>query len=324
MKNKNSDITVSRNSNQNLLFTFTKNIFIMKKIITLSVLLFLALIKINAQDEKKVIGIAPFTGAYDTPILNSIEEVVSSSFGKTKRFNLVGRSQMNAIKNEKELQKTEDFIDSKYIAQTKSLGAQLLISGNVTSVNATQETHTDSQGRTSYSYNSTITLDLKVLDVETGQVIASDVVSSKADKGLLDLKSWGNALTGSTPSSGQEAYSVALKRLEKEIDNFVSKNFPVSFLIAEIQEQGGDGSAKTILISGGSAFGLKKGDKLSVAELVEMEVGGKKIIRKKEIGELKITKVEDENFSICEVKSGGIDINSKFKAQAKLQITTKQ
>jgi len=296
----------------------------MKKIITLSVLLFLALIKINAQDEKKVIGIAPFTGAYDTPILNSIEEVVSSSFGKTKRFNLVGRSQMNAIKNEKELQKTEDFIDSKYIAQTKSLGAQLLISGNVTSVNATQETHTDSQGRTSYSYNSTITLDLKVLDVETGQVIASDVVSSKADKGLLDLKSWGNALTGSTPSSGQEAYSVALKRLEKEIDNFVSKNFPVSFLIAEIQEQGGDGSAKTILISGGSAFGLKKGDKLSVAELVEMEVGGKKIIRKKEIGELKITKVEDENFSICEVKSGGIDINSKFKAQAKLQITTKQ
>ena len=231
---------------------------------------------------------------------------------------------MNAIKKEKELQKTEDFIDSNYIAQTKSLGAQLLISGNVTSVNATQETHTDSQGRTSYSYNSTITLDLKVLDVETGQVIASDVVSSKADKGLLDLKSWGNALTGSTPSSGQEAYSVALKRLEKEIDNFVSKNFPVSFLIAEIQEQGGDGSAKTILISGGSAFGLKKGDKLSVAELVEMEVGGKKIIRKKEIGELKITKVEDENSSICEVKVGVIEINSKYKAQGKLQITTKQ
>ena len=55
-----------------------------------------------------------------------------------------------------------------------------------------------------------------------------------------------------------------------------------------------------------------------------MEVGGKKIVRKKEIGELKVTKVEDENFSICEVRSGGIDINSKFKAQSKLQIITKQ
>ena len=73
--------------------------------------------------------------------------------------------------------------------------------------------------------NSTITFDLKVLDVETGQVIASDIVTSKADKGLLDLKGLGNTLLGSAPSNGQEAYSVALKRLEKEIDNFVSKNF---------------------------------------------------------------------------------------------------
>ena len=31
MKNKNSDLTVSNNSNQNLLYNFTKNIFIMKK-----------------------------------------------------------------------------------------------------------------------------------------------------------------------------------------------------------------------------------------------------------------------------------------------------
>ena len=324
MKNKNSDITVSNNSNQNLLYNFTKNIFIMKKFITFLLLLLLTINKINAQEEKKVIGIAPFTGAYNESILNSIEEVVSSSFGKTKRFNLVGRSQMNAIKKEKELQKTEDFIDSNYIAQTKSLGAQLLISGNVTSVTATEEAHTDSKGRTFYSYNSTITFDLKVLDVETGQVIASDIITSKADKGLLDLKGLGSTLLGSAPSNGQEAYSVALKRLEKEIDNFVSKNFPVSFLIAEIQEQGGDGSAKTILISGGSSYGLKKGDKLTVVELVEMEVGGKKITRKKEIGELKITKVEDENFSICEVKVGGIEINSKYKAQGKLQITTKQ
>ena len=58
----------------------------MKKIITFLLLLLLTINKINAQEEKKVIGIAPFTGAYNESILNSIEEVVSSSFGKTKRF----------------------------------------------------------------------------------------------------------------------------------------------------------------------------------------------------------------------------------------------
>ena len=55
-----------------------------------------------------------------------------------------------------------------------------------------------------------------------------------------------------------------------------------------------------------------------------MEVNGKKLQRKKEIGELKILKVEDENFSTCSVSSGGIEINSKFESKIKLQIITKE
>jgi hypothetical protein len=46
-------------------------------------------------------------------------------------------------------------------------------------------------------------------------------------------------------------------------------------------------------------------------------------MEKKEIGEIRIDKIEDENFSICSVKEGGIDINSKFEAKANLQIITK-
>ena len=279
--------------------------------------------QMNGQEEKKTIAIAPFIGAYNQSILSSIEEVVTSSFAKTKRFTLVGRSQMSAIKSERELQKSEDFIDSKFIAQTKNLGAQLLISGNVTSVTASQEQTTNSKGQTSYQYNSIISLDLKMIDVETGQVVASDIISSKANKGLFDMKSLGNMLVGSDPKNEQEAYAFALKRFEKEIDIFVSKNFPASFLIVEIQEAS-TSSAKKILISGGSSYGLSKGDKLSVVELLEVDVAGKKITRRKEIGEIKISKVEDDNFSICDVKSGGEDILSKFKSKVKLEIITKE
>ena len=32
-----------------------------------------------------------------------------------------------------------------------------------------------------------------------------------------------------------------------------------------------------------------------------------------------LTKVEDENFSICEVRSGGVDIATKFDAKANIQ-----
>ena len=54
-----------------------------------------------------------------------------------------------------------------------------------------------------------------------------------------------------------------------------------------------------------------------------LEVGGKKMDRKKEIGEIKISKVEDENFSIAEVKSGGSEIFSKFNGKSKLLVMTK-
>ena len=46
--------------------------------------------------------------------------------------------------------------------------------------------------------------------------------------------------------------------------------------------------------------------------------------RKKNIGELKIEKIEDENFSICSVKNGGLDINSKFVAKGKLKVITQE
>ena len=53
MKNKNSDITVSNNSNQNLLYNFTKNIFIMKKIITFSIIV-LGTMFVNAQTKEEI------------------------------------------------------------------------------------------------------------------------------------------------------------------------------------------------------------------------------------------------------------------------------
>ena len=53
MKNKNSDLAVSRIFNQNLLYNFTKNIFIMKKIITFSIIV-LGTMFVNAQTKEEI------------------------------------------------------------------------------------------------------------------------------------------------------------------------------------------------------------------------------------------------------------------------------
>lgn len=270
---------------------------------------------VSKAQEKIGVGIMSFTyveGAASEKDVNSIQETVSNAFVKTKRFNIVDRSKMDALKKEKSLQRSEDFIDGKVIAQGVSLGANFLISGHVISAQADQMT--TSEGKA--TYKAKLSISLKVIDVATGQVVASETIEPKSGSSLLGA-------IGIGESSSQSAISKAIKGIESKIDEFVGTNFPQSFSIAEIQEKDSKGNATKVLIAGGSAFGLKKGDKLKVVELTMIEVNGKKLQRKKEIGELKISKVEDDNFSTCSVSSGGLDINSKFEAKAKLQIITK-
>jgi len=282
----------------------------MKKIII--ALLLLLVTFANAQSSKIGVGIMPFTyasGASNSEDANSIQETVTNSFVKTKRFNIVDRSKMDLLKKEKELQKTEDFIDGTVIAQGNALGAEYLISGHVISAQATQMTTESGKS----VYKAKLAISIKVIDVATGQVITSETIEPKAGNSLLGAIGIGS-------SSPQLAISKAIQDIQDKIDSFVMRNFPSTFSIVEIQAKDSKGAATQLLVAGGSDSGLEKGDKLKVVEILMMEVNGKKVQRKKEIGELKINKVEDENFSICSVKSGGIDINTKHESKANIQV----
>jgi TolB-like protein len=277
--------------------------------------IFLFSILTNAQ-EKTSIGILPFTyvsGASNQQTVNSIQETVTNGFVKTKRFNIVDRTKMDALRSEKKLQKSEDFIDAKtYAEQGVSLGAQYLVSGHVVSANAEQMRADDG----TITYKTKLSINLKVIDVATGQVVSSETIEPKSGSGLLGA-------IGLGASSPEASIAKAIKGIEDKVDDFVTRNFPISFFIAEIQEKDSKGAAVKVMIAGGSEFGLSKGDKLKVVEISVIEVGGKKLTRKKEVGELKIVKVEDENFSTCSVNSGGVDLATKFEAKANLQVVTK-
>jgi curli biogenesis system outer membrane secretion channel CsgG len=292
----------------------------MKKIFISTALLIVINTFVQAQ-EKIGVGIMPFTfvqGAASSQDVNSIQETIINAFVKTKRFNIVDRSKMDALKKEKDLQKSEDFIDGSVIQQGVSLGANFLISGHVISAQAERmETAPSSTtGQVTVTYKAKLSIQLKVIDVATGQVITSESIDPKGGSTF-------GGMMGMAPSTPEAAISKAIKGIEDKVDEFVNKNFPATFPIVEIQEKDSKGNATKIMIAGGTSFNLKKGDKLKVVEVSIIEVNGKKLERKKDIGELKITKVEDENFSTCSVSSGGIDINSKFEAKAKLLVITK-
>jgi len=286
----------------------------------LSLIIFVMVLSasITAQ-EKTPVGILPFTyvsGAVDYQHVNSIQETVINAFVKTRRFNIVDRSKTDALKKEKELQKTDDFIDGSVVEQGRNLGAAYLVSGHIISAKAEAVRSDDGRGHVTITYKAKLSISLKVIDVASGQVIASETIEPKSGSFL-------GGLFGIGATSETESITKAIQKIEGKIDEFVANNFPVMFAIVEIQEKDGQGGATKVLLAGGSGFGLKSGDKLKVVELTEVEVYGKKLFRKKEIGELTVSAVEDENFSICSVTEGGFNIASRFEAKARLQVISK-
>lgn len=291
----------------------------MKKIFNSITLLFMFVSTICFSQEKTSVGILEFTYAKDgveKEYVNSVQESVTNAFVKTRRFNIVDRTKMQQVQDEKNRQKSEDFIDGKVVEQGKSVGATYLVSGHIISAHAEEMKTDDGKGKITIDYKSKLMISLKIIDVATGGLVASETIEPKSGSSVVEFFNIGS----STPSS---AMAKAIKKIEDKVDEFVGKNFPTYFSIAEIQKKNSNGAASEVLIAGGSGFGLKKGDRLKVAEIVEVTVNGNKTTRKKEIGELKVTKVEDENFSICSVIEGGEIIGVRFESNAKLQIITK-
>jgi hypothetical protein len=267
--------------------------------------LLLGLCSFVKGQEKVGVSFMAFTyvdGEANARYVNSIQEVVINAFVKTKRFTIVDQSVIDGPKE-------------TVMQQEAAKGAQFLISGHVINAQAEQMRADDGNGNITITYKAKMSISLKVTELATGQIVTTETIEPKAGNSML-----GSIGIGAT--SPEQAISKAIKNIEDKVDEFVDRNFPQSFSIVEIQEKDSKGNATKVLIAGGSAFGLKKSDKLKVVELVEIDVNGKKLIRKKEIGELKIIKVEDENFSICSVNSGGLEINNKFEAKARLQIRT--
>lgn len=274
-----------------------------------ALLVLLTLSSYSFGQNKTLIGIVPFKSSssgndYYSRDNNSseyktaIQDAVSDAFLKTKRFSLVEREKMEQLKSEKNLQKEEDFIDGTVIEQSKSLGAQFVVLGNVTKAKVEEKT-------TNMVYLSTktkvaeVSFNIRIVDVATGEIVASNSFNKTA--------------------KGKNPFDEALSDIKPEIEKFIKDNFKITASIASVEEKNSNGDATKVLISGGSSTGVIEKNEFKVFEVSELVVDGKKLTRKKTIGKLIVTKVEDENFSICTITEGGAEIAKKIEAGAKIK-----
>ena len=236
----------------------------------------------------------------------AIQDAVSNAFLNAKRFTLVEREKMALIKNEKTTQKSEDYIDGQTVEQSKSMGASYIVTGNVSEA-LFEEKQSEISGISGFpipSRKAKISFSIKIIDVSTGEIMASEKFSAEG--------------------KGKNGYDDALKAIKPNIEKFIKDNFKIIASIANIEEKNSLNEATKVLISGGTGIGLKPQTTLKVFELTSLMIDGKKIPRKKEIGQIVVEKVEDENFSICTVINGGGAISTKSEAgvNLKCEITT--
>ena len=244
--------------------------------------------------------------------IKAIEERVKESFYATNRFDLVDRTNLKKIKEEKELQKTEDFLDGNTVRQMRLEGAERIVAGNVNMVSITKE-----KTKTSFYYDCKISFSLNVIDLETGQVLASKLIRPKQNI----FQSISNTVTvgNDTPET---AFFNELKGTQKEINKFVNENFPVTTFIIEITEASSS-KAKVLLLNTGLVNGTKKNQEFSVVEISRKKVGGKELVRKKEIGKIKVISIQGDELSEAKVIKGGEAILNKFNSGAKIECHSK-
>ncbi len=270
-----------------------------------------------AQGGRPILAVFPLSTAQNSDAYRFVEkgvrEAVTNTFENSKRFSLVDRSKLNHVFEEKNIQKNEEFLSSAHVAeQGKLLGAELVLTGNIDNVTV-EGRHASS----STNYYASVVVGIRVIDVETGAVTASHQMTLSSGAG--GARGFFGAMV-SFANSAEDALRQALNRVPTELDPFIKANFPLLLRLVEVSEAKDDAAIR-VLLAGGSGVALKPNDRLKVIEQNTIEVDGKPLVRKKDVGELVVEQVEDENFSICAVKSGGSPIQQKMTAKNKLYAT---
>lgn len=311
----------------------------MRKKTLLTVLTFVTFLQISfarQTEEKVLIAVLPFIGSStaQSNYVSAIQEYVSKEFIGKSRFEIVDRSKFTSVLKELNIQKSEEFLNSKIVEQGRLSGAQYLVTGIVSDAgmkSVVQEKLTTYGGKptggthTEIEYQGTISFSFQVIEVATSKAIYQENINAKS--GTSALSGEGNAM------------QTALCKIKKPIKTALLKLFPPEISIIQIESKTKKGLPEKVLISAGNSFFdeektkdcvfeidekitnlfKKTGIFLKVYEVEVMNVNGKEIKREKEVGKLKLDEVQGD-VSICKVDDGAKEIMERMAGGKKLYL----
>lgn len=269
--------------------------------------------------------VAFLTMSYDEETIGKtearmVQETVTNAFVSSKKFTVVDRQKLEELEKEKNLQRSESFMDSQNsFTDGLSKGANYLVDGSIMDINY-------SEGKGGWTAN--VTIQLRMLDVSTGEIMATGIVNSqfeedspvikKAMKSLYskdELKAIEakNALLQASKEHKKDAFSTALMRLAENTKRFTGTILPI-----QVEVVSWDNKKNEIVLAAGSHAGVQVGQLVDVVKISEVSIGDDTVVRNEVVGTAWIVRVDDQNFSVASIIDNQKEINKASKANERI------
>ena len=282
----------------------------MKKFVILLLCLWGISFALCAQEntEKAVVYVEYFSNPkrIDPGLIKVLRDNIIQGIQETNRVVLVDVASQSSLANEEERRKVESAMSdvTARTAEMRTLGAQYIITGEVTSMAATRQTLSSG----SVYYKGSVHWTIKVIDAATGTLKATKTFAHEG-------------LTGSTGDTQNAAIASTCSYAKISMEDFVDDTFPIEGQILKIESLSKkNDKAETVYIDLGSARGIAKKQKFTV--YIEVDIAGE--LSRKEIGSLSAQEVLSAKRTLCKVTKGGDKVLEASKAGQKLVVVSRK
>lgn len=269
------------------------------QILTISLITFIFAKNLSAESISKMkIAILPFenkTSYVQGDIGQGLSDMLVTEILKLKRYVVFERERIRDILNEQDFGYSGRVDESTAAKIGKLIGVDAIVFGNVTQYGIEQR-YQNIFGE-SITYLATVAIDIRIVDVESGQVLLAESAKGISTRDILLGRDENTGqpypIIGTTEVSN-EIYSEAGRYAVQDMITKINNLFPLHGYIVSRERE-------TALIDLGSEHGIQAGDEFIVNQLGEKiihPVTGKVLgASRKTIGTAKIHRILDKELS---------------------------
>jgi curli biogenesis system outer membrane secretion channel CsgG len=232
-----------------------------------------------------------------------MSEMLATELVKTGKFRVVERQKIEDVIHEQDFGQSGRVAAGTEAKLGNVLGARFLIYGAVTELNLQEKGGSGSisihgVGLGGATSKGSVTIDLRVVDSTTGEIVASYTAHGKSSSSKVNASYdgaevstggeafWASGLGKATREAIQDAVSQLVRKIPDTGESDLGPAWSGGIEVAD------DGS---LVVLGGSKNGLKSGAVLQVVRKKTKKVGGKEIVVGSEVvGQVQLTSVGDD------------------------------